>query len=228
MIRPKIFFLVAIWLAIVLFLSFRALFVGVERIQSGRTSFNPSLTSARAAGSGLPDVQAPPFAHGAAVAFASSLMGELSEALERGSAADAIRICGDAASRISQQIAEEKGVRVGRVALNLRNPANAPDSWERSWLESALETTGSNPVSPLGEFRSLPDGQKEYAYLMPIYTAPSCLQCHGKPANLGRGVAEALFADYPDDAATGIVLGSLRGAVKVRVPIRETRAGQFK
>ena len=228
MTRGRLVALVIAWLAVVLAMSFRARTVGIERVLSGRNSFNPSLTTARAAKEGLPDIQAPPFAHGAAVALAGGLMRELMAALEEGDAVSSIGVCGEAASRIAAEVSEEKGVEVGRVALRLRNPANEPDAWERAWLEASRGTRGENPAAPLGEYRDLPDGRMEYAYLMPIYTAPLCMQCHGGPANLGPGVSEALAKAYPDDQATGFELGSLRGAVRVRFLVRETEAGQFK
>ena len=80
MTRSRIVALVIAWFAVVLVLSFRALTVGTDRVQSGRNSFNPSLTTARAEKEGLPDIQAPPFAHGAAVALsgvAEVLLGTL-------------------------------------------------------------------------------------------------------------------------------------------------------
>ena len=228
MTRGRIVALVIAWLSVVLALSFRALTVGTDRVQSGRNSFNPSLTTARAEKDGLPDIQAPPFAHGAAVALAGGLMQELTAALAEGDAVSAIGVCGEAASRIAAEVTEEKGVEVSRVALGLRNPANVPDAWERAWLEASKGTRGENPAVPIGEYRTLPDGRMEYAYLMPIYTAPLCLQCHGGPTDLGPGVPEALAKAYPHDQATGFELGSLRGAVRVRFLVRETEAGQFK
>jgi len=60
--------------------------------------------------------------------------------------------------------------------------------------------------------------------MRPIFiAAPVCLQCHGEPAKLAPGVAEALKELYPDDQATGYSLGDLRGAISIRIPLEAPR-----
>ena len=64
-------------------------------------------------------------------------------------------------------------------------------------------------------------GSRRYVhYMKPIFiAAPVCLQCHGAPNKLAPGVADALKELYPQDQATGYVVGDLRCAVSVKIPI---------
>jgi hypothetical protein len=152
----------------------------------------------------------------------SQLAGELSGALES-SPVEAIRICRERAPLIAAGLGREAGASVGRTALKLRNPDNAPQDWQRSVLESFAGriAAGASPASL--EFTDTVDsgGTVERRWMKPIMTAPMCLACHGQ--TLPPGVAEALAREYPQDGATGFAAGQLRGAFYViwREPVAQ-------
>jgi hypothetical protein len=142
------------------------------------------------------------------------LAGELASALQS-SPVEAIGVCRERAPVIAAELARETGAQVGRTALKLRNPANAPLDWQRSVLESFVTqlAAGASPASL--EFTQTVEsaGGLERRWMKPIMTAPLCLGCHGRA--LAPGVAEALAEKYPRDEATGFEAGQLRGAFYV-------------
>ena len=142
------------------------------------------------------------------------LAGELAGALQS-SPVEAIGVCRERAPVIAAELARATGAQVGRTALKLRNPANAPLDWQRSVLE-AFEQQLAGGASPASmEFAQTVEsgGGLERRWMKPIVTAPLCLGCHGR--ELAPGVAEALAGEYPRDQATGFEAGQLRGAFYV-------------
>jgi len=157
-------------------------------------------------------------------ALADQLMGqlkqELQQALQAGGPVAAIDVCRTRAPAIAAQLSQESGAQVGRTALRVRNPANAPDELERKVLQQfkdELAAAKSPPPSPpeaVFELRT-PQGV-EYRYMRAIPLQPPCVLCHGTA--IAPDVAAAIQRHYPDDAATGFEPGELRGAVTVRWP----------
>ena len=142
------------------------------------------------------------------------LAGELASALQS-SPVEAIAVCRERAPAIAAELARETGAQVGRTALKLRNPENAPLDWQRSVLESFATqlAAGASPAS-LEYVQAVESaGGLERRWMKPIMTAPPCLACHGRA--LAPGVAEALAVTYPRDEATGFEAGQLRGAFYV-------------
>ena len=120
----------------------------------------------------------------------------LTDAMGRGPEA-AVEVCAVEAPAIARRAARD-GVAVGRTALRLRNPQNAPPSW----AAGALAGLDGPRVFDLGEGRA--------GYLEPIRLEALCTTCHGSavaPAILSR-----IAALYPADQATGFATGDLRGA----------------
>lgn len=144
----------------------------------------------------------------------------LAEELARGGPQGAIAACAAQAQQTTLEEAARHGVSLRRVSLQVRNPADAPDEFERAVLErlaaGALE--GSLPAE-VAQVTAGPDGGPELRYLRPIVLAPQCLGCHGKVAELAPGVAAVLAQRYPGDLATGYAAGDLRGAFSVRVAL---------
>jgi hypothetical protein len=70
--------------------------------------------------------------------------------------------------------------------------------------------------------RRLPDGRTAYAE--PIVIQDLCLACHG--AEVAPDVKAALAEKYPTDAATGYVVGDLRGLAWVELPARSGAAAR--
>ena len=114
----------------------------------------------------------------------------------------AIEVCATQAPILAAG-ASTSEVEVGRSALKLRNPANAP----RPWVADAMKTLASRPEDGKGLVVALPNGKR--GYVETIVTHPMCLTCHG--AKVSDPVAKTLAARYPADKATGFVPGDFRG-----------------
>lgn len=61
--------------------------------------------------------------------FAGALQTELKTAMQAGGPVAAIAVCNTQAMPITAQVAAEHGMRLSRVSLKNRNPANAPNDW---------------------------------------------------------------------------------------------------
>jgi hypothetical protein len=157
-------------------------------------------------------------ARAAADALAGELMGRLVDELGRGGPAAAIEVC----AAVAQEIAAEHsraGFTVRRVSSRTRNPANAPDAYERSMLDQ-LERAHADGALP-AELVELEyaGGRRRVRYLRPIVVAAPCLACHGDPAGIDPAVRAALATRYPGDRAVGYAAGDLRGAVSVTIDL---------
>jgi len=150
----------------------------------------------------------------AAQALGGALMGELTQALSR-SPVEAIAVCSERAPAIAAEQAAHTGATVGRTAVRLRNPANAPAAWQRTVLEQFEREIAAGADPAALEYAQVVDagGVVERRWMKPIMTAPLCLTCHG--ASLAPEVAAAIRARYPADRATGFAAGDLRGAFYV-------------
>jgi hypothetical protein len=159
-------------------------------------------------------------------ALADRLMGELKDelqqSLQQGGPVAAIEVCRTRAPAIAAQLGKASGAEVGRTALRVRNPANAPDELERKVLLQFQEELATQPQPPgvaeaVFELRT-PAGI-EHRYMRAIVLQPPCTLCHGKA--IAPDVAAAIQRLYPEDAATGFEPGDLRGAVTIRWPASE-------
>jgi len=157
--------------------------------------------------------------HAADVALAKQLAAELKAALTEAlkvSAEHAIDVCNTRAPEIAATIADEGKVTVGRTSLRVRNPANAPNAWQREVLETFQRRhADGEPLSSL-EYSAVvetADGHAERRFMKAIPTEPLCVTCHGR--QLAPALERAIAAKYPDDAATGFDVGDVRGAVYV-------------
>ncbi|GAB6042307.1 Tll0287-like domain-containing protein [Endothiovibrio diazotrophicus] len=152
--------------------------------------------------------------------FFGELKGELMKAMKEGGPVNAIGVCSAKAPGIAHQISVEKGWKVGRTSLKLRNPANAPDAWERSVLEKfeARKAAGEDPKTMAYAEVVEQDGQKVFRFMKAIPTAEKpCLACHGE--NLKPAVAAKLDELYPQDQARGYHAGDIRGAFTISQPM---------
>ncbi len=155
----------------------------------------------------------------AAQSLQRSLLRALSEALAEGGALTAVTVCREKAPLLAEAASKENGVPVRRTALRVRNPANAPDAWEKAVLLDFEERVrkGEDPRTlERWEVRS-EEGRTVFRYLKAIPTTEPCLRCHGPSLeeNLARRIREL----YPEDRAVGFRAGELRGAFSVRVPL---------
>jgi len=153
--------------------------------------------------------------------FAGALKSELTTAMQSGGPIAAIGICHEKAPAIAQALGSRQGWTVGRTALKVRNPANAPSDWQRAVLQrfEADKARGTD-VSALEYAETVQTASgSEFRYMKAIPTGELCLTCHG-PA-LAPAVADRIEALYPQDQATGFQPGDIRGAFVVVQPVGE-------
>lgn len=148
------------------------------------------------------------------------LLAELTTALRGGSTLEGLEVCARVARAVGEDVRAATGGEVGRTSLRVRNPANAPDEFERAHLErwDAAARAGQ-PIDPSAELVPAANGAHELRYLRPIRLIELCTRCHGKPDELEPDVRAALARLYPQDRATGYAPGELRGAFSARVPL---------
>lgn len=144
--------------------------------------------------------------------LAAELKGALSTALKT-SPEHAIAVCNEQAPQIAAKIAADSNTQIGRTALKLRNPKNAPTEWQRTvLLDFQNRLQAGEPVTTLEYSAVIKNGsQSEHRYMKAIPTEPLCLTCHGK--QLTPSLQQAIRAKYPADTATGFNVGDIRGAV---------------
>ncbi|PLX81684.1 MAG: glutamate synthase [Desulfuromonas sp.] len=151
--------------------------------------------------------------------FASTLKGELVGALRQGGPVFALGVCRDRAPAIAGAVSAERGLRIGRTALKVRNRQNAPDPWERAVLESFEERKAGGEALPVLERYEVveEEGGRVLRYMKAIPTGEVCLVCHGTA--VAPDVRAGLRTLYPEDRATGFGAGDIRGAFTVSMPL---------
>ena len=151
--------------------------------------------------------------------FMQTLKGALQQAIKDGGPLNAIAVCNEKAPGIAAELSARKGWRVGRTSLKVRNPANAPDDWERNVLKSFEQRLGwGEKPETLEHYEAVErDGKRFFRFMKAIPTGEVCLTCHGEP--IDAGVAAKLKELYPEDQATGYQPGSIRGAFTVTQPM---------
>lgn len=171
-------------------------------------------TTPGAAAEALPDLQTRlQAARETARTYSDGLKGKLSEAIKTGGIKGAVGQCTTIAPELNASISEQSPFEIGRTALKLRNPDNAPDPWERANLElfvRQLSAGGDHKTMEAYDVTVTKEGQKLFRYMRPILTGEMCLGCHG-PA-VPQDIKQEIARSYPDDKATGYTLGELRGA----------------
>ena len=160
-------------------------------------------------------------AKAAVKALAEGLRGELGRALKEGGPVAGIEACSIVAPQVAASVAEAHRLVIGRTALKVRNPANAPDAFERAQLEAFAVrlAKGEDPAMvEHAEVTADASGAKTLRYMKAIpMTAEPCLVCHG--SDIPPAVKSAVAERYPADAAVGFAPGDLRGAFTVRMKI---------
>lgn len=152
--------------------------------------------------------------------FANQLMGELAGALADDGPIAAVAVCQERAPAIAADLSAESGWTVGRTSLKVRNPANAPDAWERGVLEQfEARKEAGEPVTELtyAEVVSDAEGTQTYRVMRAIPTASLCLSCHGR--EIAPDLAQAIDKAYPEDEARGFAEGDIRGAFTLSRPL---------
>ena len=151
--------------------------------------------------------------------FMQTLKQGLQGGMQEGGPVNAISVCNLSAPGIANTYSVRNGWDVGRTSLKLRNPANAPDVWERSVLESFEERKGAGEAPAKMEHYEVvrQDGVKQLRYMKAIPTAQLCLACHGE--NIDSITRTRLEKLYPEDQARGYKAGDIRGAFSISQPL---------
>ena len=151
----------------------------------------------------------------AAMQLGQELSATLLTAIGTDGPVEAIRLCNVEASPIAARVSEQAGASVGRTALRLRNPANAPDADARAVLATFERDLAAGATPPLEHFETRPDGSARY--MSAIVTQGLCLTCHG--SGIAAEIAAEIADHYPADQATGFAAGDLRGAFLIEWPV---------
>ena len=146
----------------------------------------------------------------------------LETAMQQGGPMAAIAVCRDQAQAIAADVSRDSGWTVRRTALRVRNPANAPDAWEREVLASfATAAAQGTDIGTLSAQKTDSDtagsAGRRWHYMKAIPTGQVCTVCHG--SNIDPALAAAIKASYPEDQATGFAPGTLRGAFTLSKPL---------
>lgn len=148
----------------------------------------------------------------------SELKAELGSALKAGGPVSAIAVCKTRAPEIAARLSRESGADVGRTALRVRNPANAPDDFETLLLQQFSSELASGKFTPplQAAVEINRGGMIERRYMQALPMDAVCVSCHGP--SLAPELAAVIGREYPDDAATGFEPGQLRGAISIIWP----------
>ena len=175
----------------------------------------PVVAAATTATTAPPVPSAKERAQAAAKTFSTSLKQALGAELAKGGTSGAIAFCNTEAPKIAARVADEHGVRIGRVPVpgRQRSPANAAQPWQADGL-AALQAR-LDAGTPMADLVQVVDHGLRMMRGIPV--EPMCLACHGKA--LAADTRTALQRFYPGDTATGFDAGDLRGALWVEVPV---------
>ncbi|MFW1676715.1 Tll0287-like domain-containing protein [Pontibacter sp. JAM-7] len=149
--------------------------------------------------------------------LAANLSAELQQAISTGGLAAGLHVCNLKAQPLTHAVTEGSEWRVGRTSLKLRNPDNAPDSWELKVLQDfQIQAAAGADLMTLAYAEVLveDDGRRVYRMMKAIPIGEKCLACHG--SEVKQEVQNTLETLYPQDQARGFAVGDLRGAFSVR------------
>jgi len=158
-------------------------------------------------------------ARGIVKSFATDLKQTLVKTMKSEGPVAAIAVCNVSAPEIAEEKAAASGWKVGRTSAKLRNPENAPDSWEAKVLAMfATKKAAGKDLKTLQFYETVEEnGKKSFRYMKAIPVAKGCLACHGE--NVKDPVKASLKDLYPQDTATGFKIGDLRGAFTLTKPL---------
>jgi hypothetical protein len=137
--------------------------------------------------------------------------------IEKGGFPNAVRVCSEVAQEITLRFNEQKGHHTRRVSLKHRNPKNVPDPFEQRKLEEFDRLNRERKLA--GEYFEVvkEEGHSYLRYMKPLIVQPVCIACHGPRENIPAEVKLILEQKYPEDRATGFLVGDVRGAISVKI-----------
>ncbi len=150
--------------------------------------------------------------------FFKELKGTLVSTMKEKGPAGAVDVCHEKAQEITKKH-NKNGWKVGRTALKIRNPKNAPDAWEKAVLQEFEKkiAEGADPKTLVKAEIVEQDGKKVFRFMKAIPVKKPCLNCHGEKVN--PDLYKTIKKYYPEDQAIGFKLGQLRGAFTLSKPL---------
>lgn len=161
--------------------------------------------------------------------FGESLKERLTTAMRESGPVDALQACNLDAPKITAAHSDDQRWKVGRTSLKLRNPANAPDAWEKEVLTAfeKRKQAGEN-INKLEHFEVVEQqGKSLFRYMKAIPTGELCLICHGGDEVTPKVIAK-LKSLYPKDQARGFMAGDIRGAFTLSRELNNSSPNQKK
>jgi len=152
--------------------------------------------------------------------FAKQLKNKLQQGMKAGGPDEAIQVCYTAAEKIASQVSEQKGWKIARTSLKVRNDNNKADAWEKKVLDDFEQRLKQGEAIKDIDFSEVINKQNQsvFRYMKAIPTQGICLTCHGE--KLAPAITEKLQQLYPQDQATGFKLGDIRGAFSITRAIK--------
>jgi len=151
--------------------------------------------------------------------LAEKVRGLLLQEIQKGGFSSAVKVCSELAQETTLQLNAQTGYDVRRISLKYRNPKNMPDAYEQRKLEEFDILNQKKEL--LNEYTEIVEeqGKKYLRYLRPLIVAPICVNCHGPKENIPQEIRIILAERYPEDRATGFLVGDVRGAITVKIPV---------
>jgi hypothetical protein len=150
--------------------------------------------------------------------LAGTLGSQLKAAMASGGPVAAVKVCKEVAQPLTNSTgAKRDGVTIGRTALKVRNPQNAPDDIDREVLEAWEALKGKGDALPGHELVRLDDDTVRF--YKPIILQEVCLNCHGSDEQFLPELKKTLDELYPGDQARGFQVGDLRGVFRVEMEV---------
>ena len=136
--------------------------------------------------------------------------------MKAGGPMKALDFCAQEAYTLTESVNKKlpNGIKVKRISLKYRNPANKPQKDEMDVLAALQNLKDANIILPKQIVQKV--DATTYKYYKPlIINKKVCLKCHGKITN--QNLKRAINEKYPSDKATHYKMGDLRGAVVVTI-----------
>ena len=151
--------------------------------------------------------------------FLGTLKPELKKALQAGGPVHAIDVCHEKAPQITAELSHKTGWQLKRTSLKVRNPANAPDAWEKRVLQRFEQQKAQGAEVKKLEYGEVVEesGRKVFRYAKAIPAGKVCVVCHGE--HVPAPVMKAIRTYYPHDRATGFRPGDIRGMFSFKKPL---------
>lgn len=120
---------------------------------------------------------------------------------------NALSFCSSSALTLTDSVAASLDVKLKRVSDKNRNPKNAANKDELTYIENLKKVlVKGEKLKPMVK----ENGNTVIAYY-PILTDQLCMQCHGKTTEISPATSAKLKEIYPSDLATGYSINEVRG-----------------